>query len=76
MPDDDPIIIAFCLGLTIGVGLAMAIVVWKIRHLRRTPPPPPINQPIAILHPLAALKAVSKHQWQNGKPLFNSSWKS
>lgn len=76
MLNDEAVLVAFLLGMAVGVGMALAVIGWKIWHMRSVHPSPPNNQPIAILNPLAALKAVSKHQWQNGKPLFNSSWKS
>jgi hypothetical protein len=76
MLNDEAVLVAFLLGMAVGVGMALTVVGWKIRHMRSVHSSPPSNQPIAILHPLATLKAVSKQQWQNGKPLFNSSWKS
>lgn len=76
MLNDEAVLVAFLLGMAAGVGMALAVVGWKIRRMRSVHSSPPSNQPIAILHPLAVLKAASKHQWQNGKPLFNSSWKS
>lgn len=75
MLNDEAVLVAFLLGMSVGVGMALAVVGWKIRHMRSTSSFPSSNQPIAVLSPLAALKAVSKHQWQNEKPLFNSSWK-
>ena len=76
MLNDEAVLVAFLLGMAVGVGIALAVIGWKIWHMRSALLSPPSNQPIAILHPLAALKAASKQQWQNGKPLFNSSWKS
>jgi hypothetical protein len=76
MLNNEAVLVAFLLGMAVGIGMALAVVGWKIWHMRSVHSSPSSNQPIAILHPLATLKAVSKQQWQNGKPLFNSSWKS
>lgn len=61
MINDESNLTSFLVGLFIGFGLALCVVVWKIRQQRRLPALRP-SQPVAVLHPLSAILALRKFQ--------------
>jgi hypothetical protein len=75
--DDGAAILIFLLGFVAGVGLCLCLLVHHIARIRRASVlPPHLKQPVAVLHPLAAVRAVGEHEWQELNPTLNSSWKN
>ncbi len=78
MNDDDVVLLSFLFGFATGIGACLWVLVYYIAQKRRDSAlrPLPINQPVAVLSPLAALRATGKQSWQKPNPPPDSSWKS